>query len=222
MVKDSNSKSSSHHLSSSLLKKHKARQRLLHLGLSLAASSAALQLSHPISFLSFSAVLLQVSLGLPLFCLPSGVQVRATFCSSSFPFLRTCLMYCHLLSFMLFRLSGFGFFPSGPGCWFYLARTLAISSSGICFGMPHTSSRLPLLSSSTQIHTSVLISLYCSCRSSRCICWISTLDSMIEKSSWLPAILTLCLHCRYHPLWLLSIPDMWIILCPPVVVCWSW
>ena len=47
-------------------------------GLSLAASSAALQLGHPISFLSFSAVLLQVFLGLPLFRLPSGVQVRAT------------------------------------------------------------------------------------------------------------------------------------------------
>ena len=76
---------------------HKARHRSLHLGRSLATSSAALQLGHPYSFLSLSAVRLQVSLGR----LPSGVQVSATFWSSSFPFLSTCPMHLHLLSLML-------------------------------------------------------------------------------------------------------------------------
>ena len=85
--------------------------RSLHLGLSLVASSAALQLGHFISFLSFSAVLLQVFLGFPLFHFPSGVQVRATFWSSSFPFLSTCPMYCHLLIFMLSSPIGLGSFP---------------------------------------------------------------------------------------------------------------
>ena len=88
-------------LSSHLVEEHKARHRSLHLFLSMAASSAPLQLGHPISFLSFSAVLLQVSLGLPLFRLPSGVRMRARFWSFSFPFLSTCQLYRHLLIFML-------------------------------------------------------------------------------------------------------------------------
>ena len=95
---------SSSYLSSLLLEEHKVRHRSLHIGLSLAAFSAALQLCRLISFLSFSDVLLQVSLDLPLFRLPSGVQVSATFWSSSFPFLSTYPMYRHLLIFMLFFL----------------------------------------------------------------------------------------------------------------------
>ena len=91
------SKTSSSHLSSSLLEEHKSSHKSLHLGLPLAASSAALQLGHPISLLSFSAVLLQVSLGLPPFRLPSDVQVRATFWFSLFPFLSTCRMYRYFL-----------------------------------------------------------------------------------------------------------------------------
>ena len=89
------------YLSSSLLVEHKARHRSLHRGLSMTTSSAALQLCHPISSLSFSAVLLQVSFGRPRFRLPSGVHVIAILVSSSLPFLNTCPIYRHLLILIL-------------------------------------------------------------------------------------------------------------------------
>jgi hypothetical protein len=71
------------YLSSLFLVDHKTRHRSLHLVVSLATSSAALQLSHPNWFLSVLAVRLQVSFGFPLLSFPLGAHVSDTFLSSS-------------------------------------------------------------------------------------------------------------------------------------------
>jgi hypothetical protein len=81
------------------LVEHKARHRSLHLGRSRAASSVSFQLDYPISDLSLSMVLLQVSFGLPCFFLPSGTHVSAIFVLLLLSFLTTCPIYLHLLVF---------------------------------------------------------------------------------------------------------------------------
>jgi hypothetical protein len=87
------------YLSSSPLVEHKARHRSLHFGRSRAASSASLQVDIPISDLSLSVVLLQVSFGLPCFLFLSGAHVSAIFVLLLLSFLRMCPIYRHLLVF---------------------------------------------------------------------------------------------------------------------------
>ena len=69
--------------------------------LSFAAFSAVIQSFHPSFILSCSAILLHVSLGLPLFLFPSGAQVSTVLILSYFYLLRICPMYFHLISLIL-------------------------------------------------------------------------------------------------------------------------
>ena len=128
------------YLSSSLLVEHKARHRSLHRGLSMATSSAALQLCHPISSLSFFASRPFLSL---LFSSKSLSVVRAFFCPlvsmSLLPwchphFLSSTRVLCISISWSVCL-----FFLSVVCCWSYSASIFAVSSLGTCSGMPHTS-----------------------------------------------------------------------------------
>ena len=81
---------------------HKAEHILFHCCLSAATLAAASQVFHPISLSSFSAILLQVSLGLPFFLFPSGVYCKASLLLSFLSLRKMCPIYFHLFSFIVF------------------------------------------------------------------------------------------------------------------------
>ena len=89
------------YLSSSFLVEHKAENISFHFCLSVAALVTASQVFHPISFRSFSAILLQVSLGLPFFPFPSGIQCKAILLLSFLSLHKMCPIYLHLISFIV-------------------------------------------------------------------------------------------------------------------------
>ena len=89
------------YLSSSLLVEHKAEHISFHCCLSAATLAAASQVFHPISLSSFSAILLQVSLGLPFFLFPSGVHCKAILLLSFLSLRKMCPIYFHLFSFIV-------------------------------------------------------------------------------------------------------------------------
>ena len=78
------------------------RYRLLHCVPFFVARSTVIQSFHPLSVLSHSAVLLHVSLGLPLFLFPSGAQVSVVLGLSYFSLVTIqAAMYFYLISLIL-------------------------------------------------------------------------------------------------------------------------
>ena len=71
-----------------------------HLFLSMATLAASAHVLNPISHLSLSTVLLQVSLGRPLFLFPSGAHVSAVLGNESGFILNTCPIHLHLRVFI--------------------------------------------------------------------------------------------------------------------------